>query len=120
MQKDRLLYMAQKIEEIPENRFDFSIVAKETPCGNVGCAMGHCSIIFPDHFRYERTVNQYMTIVHKDGYSGFSAVQRFFGLTEDECDFLFTPNFILEGVSNGLTDYSSAKEVADNIRRFVA
>jgi len=51
--KARLRQLIAYLRVLPSEQFDFGVVIEERACGTVGCAMGHCAILFPELVRQD-------------------------------------------------------------------
>ena len=142
--KRRLLRLARHLlyGELAHSRFDFNTwngewygsaksLRTKNVCGFSGCAIGECPRVFPGTFKWNGN-----DIVSRDGkFNAYeSIVQRnylptaaekglsFFGLTQDEAQFLFIPharasNFsIIDGT---LPAEASRYDVGNHILKFV-
>jgi len=138
----RLLVLADFLEKLPPERFDYSCWAgkdwggaQDLSCGTTGCAMGWCPSI-PEFYelglRLFRDSNDDVG-VKKTGMrtddalaSSFKTARVFFGLRADEPEWLFAPEHERWDTKTGETiatsPYRKAKptEVAAHIRKFVA
>lgn len=143
MNAKRLLKLADFLDTVPREKFDFAQVAKEvgkpmrkalaagkTRCGTVGCAMGWAPVVFPrllkwvPAHKWHSSEFQTFAILPRDSRqesvgAGSTWVhtsvtaEAAFGLTEDQVQFLFNP------LSSGLGDGATPKRVARHIRKFV-
>lgn len=107
-----------------------------TACGTSACAMGWApSLRFAKDagVAFKVTINKYFAPIYDDfdylnnadfTINGKGALptevgEHLFGVSKDEFNRLFIPGDAEQGYS-GLEDYATAKQVAKNIRRFVA
>ena len=116
----RLLKLAAHLEKIPRERFEFAHwryepLTEDRGCGTVGCAVGHACEI-PSF----RRAGLRMTVLNDDGATpefggelGFRAAALFFGISDCDSCFLFSPS------SSRLGDGATPKRVAEHIREFV-
>jgi hypothetical protein len=133
MRADRLLQLADFLDKLPEEKFDFGTIAKQSgkpmlealaaghvKCGTVGCAIGWLPAVFPDQFKWVRSAfNDELTVLTKETDElNFDAAAEFFGIGYSQADYLFMPGYEDDGYS-GLADEAKATEVAAHIRKFV-
>lgn len=137
IQKKRLLKLADFLENQADPRkFDLGVFIgdsdedserdivdprkelrpKEGFCGTVGCAIGHCPLVFPRHAEYKNdgygwSVGAKDTDASDDE-TNFHWAGTFFGLTRTEVAYLFDPGFYPG-------DRQGVKSVANRIRYFV-
>lgn len=126
--KERLLQLADFLETLPPERFDYGTFGFESPkCGTVACAFGWAPGVFPDliswtekesvccpgnfHFGFRVKRGDAWVETHEE-----DAGRTLFGLDGEQFDYLFLPDC----GDNYLSDDASAKEVAAHIRSFVA
>lgn len=134
VQTKRLLKLADFLQTLPRQKFDFAVVARErgkpmlealkagkTECGTVACALGWAPAVFPRHLKWERPYwsgETALEINFRNASSSyaqtFPVAERFFGLTEDEAQRLFEPSVSPLGYR------ATSKRVAKAIRQFVA
>ena len=119
--KRRLLVLASHLYQLKGGVFDFSTWVgddwagkQDLSCGTVACALGHACAIpeFQKLGLYMDKITLSPAIPNRG--SGLTAAQTLFHLDASEASYLFMPNHF-----NGLSDESTAKQVADNIRSFV-
>lgn len=107
MNKRRLLKMADFVETIPRKEFDMRDVWRETPCGSVGCALGHAA--HARVFRYLRLSRNVLTF--RGELEPFEyAAKALFGIPLHDARMLFLP----------AVGHETREDVAANIRRYVA
>lgn len=115
---DRLLRLAEFLDRVPENRFDFSRWIGEgwegdpAMCGTTACAIGHACFM-PEFRKLGATLNRFgLPSLVGDPYSDASDVgSEIFGLDREEFSSLFVPGY-------GLDDDATAAQVAARIREF--
>lgn len=125
MRTDRLLKLADFLEAMPEEKFDFNIIAIEkgkpmlealaaghTKCGTAGCAIGWMPAVWPEELYWEGA--QGLDVADGKGNVNFTVATAFFEISMSDADFLFMP-----GVSD-LVESVKPAEVAAQIREFVA
>ena len=131
MNAERLLKLADFLETLPPERFDYSDWVgwnwkgdQTLSCGTPACALGWAAAM--PEFRELGLQLIACPAAFRDGVIGKIGLKDdpdcgaehasavIFGLSEDEHDYLFVPDW-----SNDLDENASAKEVADHIRRFV-
>lgn len=148
-QRKRLLKLADFLDQLPPQKFDFDSIAVEgekphkealkarkESCGTTACAIGWMPAVFPRLTRWVRTIAPWDTVTIHIAPKGRSKMRDFqvaedvFGLTEQEAEWLFMPDAV---VNNGLEWWdkgyaeaispcdsgATAKEVARHIRKFV-
>lgn len=131
MNKKRLLKLADFLDKLPRKKFDFGEVVfgpdkpnKELSCRSVACAVGWCPIVFPKIARYKRRKPQssylYVGLVGKRTKYFSDTPRLLFDITHDEARGLFIPGWQDEIGLPYLQDRATPKQVATNIRRFVA
>lgn len=140
--KERLLKLAAFLKTVPEKHFNLSSFVsfdagydylnalqiktkeqcinnltkvgktlKENPiCGSTACAVGWCPTVFPRSFIWD--VNETVRLKNNLKKANFSAAEEFFGLSYEDCEYLFTP----DAYDN---DRQGPKSVAYRIERFV-
>jgi len=124
--KNRLLKLADFLDKLPKKLFNIETItncdgaarealpyALEHPrrnCGTAACAMGWSPACFPRQIEWTERDG----IGMKDGSSRYwwGTAKKFFGLTDEEINYLFTGDFYEYQVS--------PKKVAKTIRKFVA
>lgn len=92
---DKLLRLAEHLEtQVKPRFFNMEVWAETEECGTVACAAGHaCSI--PEFRRagfkivYKSDGNLYPQY---RGRESFDAIDKFFGLTDADTDFIFSKN----------------------------
>lgn len=136
MRADRLLTLAAFLDNLPEEKFNFAIIAEErgkpmlealaaghTRCGTVACAIGWLPAVFPADFKWTDAYYKSRSVT-RDGSIDFSAAEEFFDLTVYQAEYLFMPGRYNDddefvGNLNDLTDEATPKQVAAHIRAFV-
>lgn len=136
MNAERLLKLASFLETVPEKGFKFvqwfrGDTCDITDCGTIGCGLGWATAV--PEFRDLGLKIFKVSDGWKSGYPAIrpaeditgqwvatcEATREIFGLTEDETEYLFTPNE--DGYDDErLPEDATAKELAAHIRRFVA
>jgi hypothetical protein len=145
MNARRLLKLADFLAALPREKFDFSQIVEQkgkpmlqalkagkTRCGTVGCAIGWMPAVFPRHLKWGedfRGSGTYLGVYFRnsdpESFSGepidFQVAEQFFGITEDETQWLFLPDYYSgeRDADNGLSDSATPKAVARHIRKFV-
>lgn len=115
-QKRRLNRLAKFIESLPAKRFDLSEIVKrfdeEKTCGTVCCAIGWMPSVFPTKCKWMPSYNS-LRVVSTDGQSSdFAFASIHFGLTGEECAYLFEPLAYPKHLQG-------RKSVSSRIREFV-
>ena len=130
MNKERLLKLAEFLDELSPEKFDFCYVITTwdhaIQCGSVCCAMGWTPRVFPDLVQWQRcpeswgTDENVWTISYR-GIIGYANVaEEIFEISLAESDQLFSPTNRLPWLPSGVPDNATPSEVADSIRRFIA
>lgn len=132
----RLLVLAEFLEKLPPERFDYGTWvgrnwagAKDLSCGTRACALGWATTI-PE---FQEAGLCLIRDAYGDGVvrfnrgepnryqSSLDAGAAMFGLNEDESAFLFYPGEVLDDEDEPApSDLASPSEVAAHIRKFVA
>lgn len=123
----RLLKLADFLETLPTQCFNYSTYGERAGCGTAGCAIGWaCAMPSFKKFGveiYDPTPARDFSHLHAkvDGaYSSFfGAAVRLFNVTRDQYDKLFIPGFT-GGDYSGLPGNASPDAVAAHIRTKVA
>ena len=128
MNKQRMLKLADFLDNLPTKKFDFSIfrdrddTAVYTPpekCGAVGCAIGWMPTVFP------RVCKSWMGSKMKNGYTvkpglWFDDAAKVLDIDYNDCDNLFSPGGCVPGLRpTALSENTTPKKVAARIRQFV-
>lgn len=134
MNADKLLQLADFLEQLPPERFDFCHWVsgdweQEQPlslysCGTAGCAGGWATVIWPDELKL---INQVPTLRgevtdYGEPIVGVDALAKFFGIRREESVYLFLPEGEFAPELRGkkqLPRTATATEVAAHIRQFV-
>lgn len=121
MNKERLLKLANFVKKLDKDDFDLGVVRQELECGTIACAIGWCPNAFPGEVYYHSFHKENCSVYLSDAFvfpigNGMSGAMLFFGLTEQEFHFLFTP----DGYSNicDREDISTSTFVG-RVQRFV-
>lgn len=127
MNKARLLKLATHLEigKLIHAKFDFSVYNiigngegfKRNGCGTLGCAIGECPAVFKRDWRFLSTI----PLLRKSTYGRDSLddAHEYFDIDYMECEHLFVPDCENFGCCKGLSEKSTAKQVARHIRKFV-
>lgn len=133
MNAKRLLKLAEFLDTMPREKFDFTIIAAQggkpmraalragkTRCGTVGCAIGWMPAVFPRHLKWSSDLKSYPDVCLRSDESAtdFSAASKFFDISLGDVQREFTPGPLEYGYS-GLSDDATPKQVARHIRAFV-
>jgi hypothetical protein len=125
--RDRLLLLADFLDQLPPERFDFRHWVgsdwegdPELSCGTTACALGWATTI-PEFRKLglsmckprEEDLRGYVTLNGRQ--DSWAAGKEIFGIGAASFDYLFIPH----GGEDGLEEEASAKQVAARIRRFV-
>lgn len=103
--KQRLLKLADFIENLPKKKFNLNVIAKgkleefnkavnkKMSCGTVACAMGWMPCVFPRLCKYVEDDYSYndITIVSKNKNYDYYAAIELFDIDWDTANYLFTP-----------------------------
>jgi hypothetical protein len=124
----RLLKLADFLDTLPRERFDYSTWvgmdwkgAQNLSCGTKACALGWAATI-PEFRRLGLRLSPYREVINvKTGAEhSNAAAQHTFGLTESEARLLFEGVDMTEGEYHiVLRSEATPKQVATHIRRFV-
>lgn len=149
-QRKRLLKLADFLDQLPPQKFDFGSIAieREKPhmealkarkesCGTTACAIGWMPAVFPRLTEWKGRCKLFdgdtlLSVGFRGGRGerDFQVAEEVFGLTEQEAEWLFMPDAV---VDNGLMPWdegykdmyspcgsnTTAKQVARHIRKFV-
>lgn len=132
---DRLNKLADFLDKLPDNRFDYRYFVggnwrgeKDLSCGTTACAAGWACVLFPEILFLND--DGLPDLIDRKAPHASYALEVAFGLSEDEADVLFYPRVIPRSGFNHNEDdvYSlgnpgplaTAKEVAAHIRKFLA
>lgn len=128
MNKQRMLKLADFLDNLPAKKFDFAIfrtIACDAPyvapesCGAVGCAIGWMPTVFP------RVCKEWVAFKTKNGYTlknqgFFTPAAKVLDLATDHCEDLFSPGVPVKGLNpRSLSEQTTPKAVAKRIRQFV-
>lgn len=108
----RLQELATKLRGVPDDRFNYKVWCNSreglrVDCGSAGCALGWCTVFWPDSWEFKRSGD----IGLVSGLCAFDAAADFFDISKQSADYLFFPH---EG------EYEfTANQVADKIQRFI-
>lgn len=69
----------------------FETLEEEPNCGTTACAVGWCPKIFPAYFSWSENLNSVILKIDEKEYYDFEAAKVFFGLTDDQSFYLFSP-----------------------------
>lgn len=127
MRADRLLKLADFLDALPEEKFDFATIAKEggkpmlealaaghLKCGTVGCAIGWMPAIWPDELHWTEAYKGSLDVTDGKANFNFTAAAEFFEIRPEQADYLFMPGY------SDLDEFATPADVAAHIRRFVA
>lgn len=127
MNKDRLLKLAEFLEQLPSESFDFSSFVdsydQEKECGSVCCAIGWMPKVFPDLCQWKKFTGFSFSIdivTIGSNHTGFFAAQEIFDIDDDASSYLFCPRADYDDNDVRLPETASAVDVANRIREFVA
>ncbi len=122
MRADRLLRLAEFLEALPPEAFDYSDVFASDDwgvrkCGTTACAMGWATTIpeFKKAGLKRRPCGSSKVCMVKfgDRFGSFEACASFFEISEDDSYYLFDPG------DSKLGDKATATQVAAHIREYV-
>jgi hypothetical protein len=141
MNKDRLMKLVRKLRFVQKNKptkFNYARWVgqdwkgkADLSCGTTACALGFATTI-PEFrkfgLRLHKTIDGgYVSWNNVHMGSGLNsslyAAEQLFGISRDEANYLFTPNWSISNNGSLLqspTSDASAGEVADHIVRFIA
>lgn len=127
MNTKQLLKLADFLDTLPRQKFDFAVVAHQhgkpmraalkagkTACGTVACALGWTPAVWPRALRWHPHKSIVLEIRFKDGMqlSTFDTAALWFDITREATEYLFDPSV------NSLWR-ATPKRVARHIRRWV-
>lgn len=127
MNKERLIKIAEFLENLPEHKFDFSayvilgskqpleaLCSLEEHCGTTACAIGWLPAIFPESFKWVKDWSDELSpaLVENDEWNE-NDIRDFLEIDQRNYDFLFIPG------SSSLYNEAKPKEVAEQIRQFI-
>lgn len=140
MNAKRLLKLADFLDTMPREKFDFGVVADEqgkpmaealaadkTQCGTVGCAIGWMPAVFPRGLEWTRSTERMWTgplkrtrvaLVGSPRTKDFAAAAEWFDISELEAEALFMPDSAGFGL-RAISERAGPTVVARRIRRFV-
>lgn len=124
----RLLKLADFLDKLPPERFDYSSWVgddwggrQDLSCGTTACALGWATTM-PEFrrlgLRLDRRLME-VTNAKENVWDSFEAAQVTFGLDSREAHLVFSPRVQYLGLK-APGAYAGPVEVADHIRRFVA
>lgn len=125
---DRLLVLAEFLDKLPVEKFNFAIIADQhgkpmmealaagkTRCGTTACAIGWLPAVFPNEFEWKQVGSRVDVLcVERDNRTDFSAAEEFFNILPYQAEWLFIPG------ASPLEDDATPQQVAEHIRGFVA
>lgn len=116
--KERLLELANFLDTVPEDRFDFDCYvggdwkgAQDLGCGTTACALGWACTM--PSFRALGARFNWRGVPTIDNCAPMEVAEQLFGVSYNEACFLFLP------MSSGLGLHATAKQVAKHLRQFV-
>jgi hypothetical protein len=125
LNKERLLKLAEFLEQLPSEDFNFNSFVEEydvqNECGSVCCAIGWMPHVFPDLCKWVKHTS-FLCIVEvesKKGKLAFEAAEEIFDIDGDASYYLFCPKPYDDNSDNRLPETASAVDVANRIREFV-
>lgn len=135
MNAKRLLKLADFLEKLPKEKFDYGVVVcgdgtlpnKELTCGSVGCAIGWTPVALPKAAEYCGKTKGYSQTYYDvrpkgavgRGWSHAQAGAEIFGIDRRDALALFTPGSQWRINEEDLGSDATPKQVAALIRRFV-
>ena len=87
----RLHHLIAILESVPEESFDLSLWRRESPCGTIACAVGWACA--DPLFNAQELTYRGGLPVYTDAYTGWEAVEAFFGLTRELAHWLFDVSY---------------------------
>lgn len=122
MNRERLLILADFLDKLPEDEFDFKTVVNEFDifgCGAVCCAIGWTPKLFPDQVKWNE--QQLSCLIDIHGNQMFDDIAaRLFDISQDDAYHLFSPDWqpeLGEGFRETRQD-AKPKDVAFNVYKF--
>lgn len=136
LHKNRLLKLAEFLDKLPKEKFDFSsVISKnEGKCGTICCAVGWLPTVFPRSWMWdfvagdETHINVFRKVPNGEDTKSshhwhcdfWVDVSKFFGMTEKEVEQLFFPEMDRPWDPDFmLGEEATANEVADSIRDYI-
>lgn len=117
MNKERLLLLADHLEQLPDELWDFNHeVLRLTDCGAVGCALGHLPDLWPESWSYQWLCESYDVIGPYRGIGIRANASKFFDVSESFIDVVFYNGSYVYGQD---FDKVTKTQVANEIRRRV-
>jgi hypothetical protein len=124
LHRKRLEKLATHLEKgkLAHDSFDFSTLHDHRGCRSVGCALGECPFVFPNHWHMAQTFPKLTPLlkISPFGSSTGDAV-KFFGISDSAAEHLFHPYLQSVDLYGGkrLSAGATRKQVAANIRAFI-
>jgi hypothetical protein len=134
MNKERLLKLADFLDELDDSKFNFSHVIEkydtENNCGTVCCAMGWVPVVFPDIVKWCGGDDVYnpnnVELINVSGFSNYVDVAKLlFDIPREDASSLFTPKLQDKIIGKYECDLpivdhdATPDEVANLIRKYV-
>ena len=123
---ERLLKIADFLEELPPEKFNFRDYVSESKndCGTVCCAIGWLPKIFPEDFywinpNYKFITSGRVVVLSRSTPLEPHSGQHFLDLNDADWYRLFVPDYVRPIKPNRLPPDTTAKELAIHIREFV-
>lgn len=99
MHKDRLLMLANVLDNVTPEKFDLGCWRKQSECGTTACAVGWAMVtpafnklgLTSYSYDYEEGIHLQIPVYGEE--EGFNAVMSFFDITRDVAVYLFTYEF---------------------------
>jgi hypothetical protein len=124
MKKKELLDLADYLETVPEEKWNFSFVVfrrenSAVPgtmdaCGTAGCALGHCAALYPNDFQLVFGLRAGKVNLCGTDCDNYAAAAKFFDITIRQAQQLFS----YDGYDNRVKVVSK-EMVSAQIRHFV-
>ena len=122
--KARLRQLIAYLRVLPPEQFDFGVVIEERACGTVGCAMGHCAILFPELVERDtscKTWDVQMRGVNNPGQDYGTVGRDLFGMGLDTAEQVFTPEWqrLVHDDLPMVYHDATPSQVADMLERYI-
>lgn len=112
----RLLKLAKFLRKLPREKFDYSVLVKQTEngCGTVCCAVGWMPAVDPRNWKW--VADGTVPVVRGNG---DRTQLEYFSINNTEFSLLFTPWFLFTTPPDAPQRDATPKQVAAHIEKFV-
>lgn len=136
MNAKRLLKLADFLDALPRQKFDFGTIAHQNgkpmrealmagkeSCGTVACAVGWMPVVFPRGLKWDEKYagsEEFPSVVLRQDpdVDNVLAAAAWFAISPYDADLLFVPGDA-DGGYSGLKNEATPKQVARHIRKWV-